>query len=219
MVIDHLAAVVFQIPVGGSWIRLCTRLSMPLFCVLMGYFLEPERRFRIRRLAQIAGAAGIANALFWPHYHRIEILGSLLIAYCLFLMSGRIFPIFLLGLFLYPDDPLRPWFDFPPSIVVAFVAQGMTLRRLGLAPALVSGVVLSSGAIWIQVLEPDGVRHKLLYFLLPATLLVYFGARRPEISLPGLAWLGRRPLTAYLLQYLAIFAIAYSIAFYHLWRQ
>lgn len=233
MIVDHVAAIPLQIPISGSATRLVTRLSMPLFCLLMGYFLKVDSRFdafslsnwRKNRMLQIAGAAILANLVFWPHYQCLEILGSLLLAYGLFLAMGRFFPVLVLSLLLYQHDVLRPWFDYPPSIVISFVAHGMVLRRFGFLAALASGIFLFTGGWWI---EPDsasrwaywGGNQKLCLFVLPATLLVEWGRQmgereqrqRPSTSGKllrgmGLEKIGQHPLLVYLAQYYIVFAI------------
>ena len=160
---------------------------------------------------QIFVGAVLANAVFWPAYHKIEILGSLLIAYLLFFVSGRFLIVFLLAILFYADDPFVTWLDFPPTIVVSFVAQGMILRMLGIRAALLSGTILALGSLGIYLLQPDGVNHRLCYFILPATLLVYAGEKWPSYPLGGLHWIGRFPLTVYVVQYYVIFAIAWGL--------
>jgi len=210
MVIDHVAGIWLQMPLGGSNVRFMTRLSMPLFCVLMGYFLRPERRWKRRRVVEIFAAAVAVNLLFYPYAGTIEILGSLLLAYGVFAVSGRHFGWFVLAMLFYPVDGLRAWFDFPPSLTVSFVAQGFLLRKAGPVPAIASGVLLSLAGLWIAALEPRGVNQLLCLFILPATLLVLVGEKKPQWQVPGLELAGRYPLTVYVLQYYVILGV-YSI--------
>ncbi|WP_186776404.1 TraX family protein [Rubripirellula reticaptiva] len=208
MVVDHVAGLLMDIRIQDSYLRLSTRLAMPLFCVLMGYFFILQSRFKYRRLGEVVVAAVMANLVFYPHYHSIEILGCLVLAALLFKATGPFFVGFAVLLFAYPWDPLVTWFDFPPTIVVSFVAQGMILRRFGIAAAIASGLILSSGAFWIHELQPAGVNHKLCLFILPATLLVDLGSRFPAKHIPGLDRIGQYPLTAYVVQYYAIMLIS-----------
>ncbi len=211
MVVDHVAGMIFLEQLPWSPVRIMTRLSMPLFCLLMGYFLAPARRQIGRRFWEICGAAALLNMVFWPLYHRIEILGSLLIAYLLFLASGWLFPIFILAIFLYGDDYLARWLDYPPTIVVSFVAQGMILKRLGLLTASVTGTLLSAAGLAIYAYEPSGFSHLLCFFVLPATWLVHLGSQRPQFRIPGLDWIGCHPLSCYVVQYYLLFLIVYGI--------
>tara|TARA_R110002049_G_scaffold2750_2_gene21427 strand:+ start:196066 stop:196863 length:798 start_codon:yes stop_codon:yes gene_type:complete len=204
MVIDHVADLLLDISIRDSNVRLGTRLAMPLFCVLMGYFLKIESRHRFRRLLEVIAASALANLVFYPRYGVLEILASLVVAALLFKATGRWFVLMVLALFLYPWDPLAAWFDFPPTIVISFVAQGMILRRLGIKAALASGILLSSGAIWMYQMNPLGVNYKLCLFILPATLLLYLGDRLPEKRIATLQWIGKYPLTIYVAQYYAI---------------
>lgn len=217
MVLDHIAGIWFGLGIQDSVIRFGTRLAMPLFCVLMGYFLMPDRRWEAkkawRRPVQIFLAAVLVNLVFWPYYGSIEILGTLLLAYLVFLASGRWFWLSVLVIAAYPVDPLRIWFDFPPTLVIAFVAQGMVLRRFGIVAAMASGAWLGAGTLWIDSLEPGGVNQRLCLFILPATLLVYLGESVPNKSVPGLEWLGRHPLSVYVTQYYIVFTVAYLMAY------
>jgi hypothetical protein len=70
-----------------------------------------------------------------------------------------------------------------------------------------SGVWLALAAVWIDRLEPNGVNQRLCLFILPATLLVYFGSQFPAKRVPGFDWLGRYPLEVYVGQYYAIFIL------------
>lgn len=209
MVIDHVTGIWFGLGIAETPVRFATRLSMPLFCVLMGYFFKPEARFRFERLGQIAIACIAANLVFYPHYGRIEILALLLFTYLLFIATGRFFPIFVFTIFLFPLDGSTVILDFPITIVISFVAQGMVLRRYGIVAAMAIGTLLASGAVWINMLEPDRINYLLCLFILPATLLVYLGEGWPERRLPGLSELGRYPLTAYVTQYYLIMAVYY----------
>ena len=209
MAIDHIADLLFELPIRDSSLRLATRLSMPLFCVLMGFFCRLDTRFRFERLLQIALATILANLIFYPRYHVVEILGCLLLASLAFRASGKYFAACAAALFVYPWDPLASWFDFPPTIVVSFVAVGWVLHRHGFRWALAASAILSTGAIWIEHLQPDGVNHKLCYFILPAIMLVHLGRKFPDRRIPVLDKIGQYPLTAYVTQYYLISIIAY----------
>jgi hypothetical protein len=207
MMVDHLAGILFGLTIRDSPVRSATRLAMPLFCVLMGYFLRDDRRNDWKRPAQILAACVAVNCLFYPLYGAVEILGSLLLTYLVFVISGRCFPFCVLAIAFYPIDPLRAWLDYPPTIVLSFVAQGALLRRFGMTAAGLSGVWLALAAVWIDRLEPNGVNQRLCLFILPATLLVYFGSQFPAKRVPGFDWLGRYPLEVYVGQYYAIFIL------------
>ncbi|MGB0598607.1 MAG: hypothetical protein ACPGLY_18110 [Rubripirellula sp.] len=207
MLVDHSAGILFGLTIRDSPVRWVTRLAMPLFCVLMGYFLREDRRNDWKRPAQILAACVAVNCLFYPLYGSVEILGSLLLTYLVFVISGRCFPFCVLAIAFYPIDPLRAWLDYPPTIVLSFVAQGALLRRFGMTAAGLSGVWLAFAAVWIDRLEPNGVNQRLCLFILPATLLVFFGSQFPAKRLPGFDWLGRHPLEVYVGQYYAIFIL------------
>ncbi|WP_153557922.1 acyltransferase family protein [Roseimaritima sediminicola] len=207
MVLDHVAGMLMDVRIEYTSVRFWTRLSMPLFCVLMGYFLDPGRPRSLHRFGQIALAAVAINVAYLWLYREVEILGSLLVAYTLFLMTGRAFVVFVAAAAFYPLDPSTPWFDYPLSIVLSFVAQGMILRHGGGLAATVSGCLLASGIAWIGMGEPGDVNHLLFYFILPATAAVHWAARSSAGKVPVLDWLGRHPLSSYLVQYYVIFAV------------
>lgn len=220
MVVDHVADVFFELTIQSSTWRTLTRLSMPLFCLLMGYFFRPDRPVRLTRSLQIAAAAIAVNLVFYPRYERIEILGSLLIAYLLFLAMRHLFSLMVLAIVFYPIDPLAHWLDFPITIVVSFVAQGMLIRRNGIPLSIMTAGLLTIAGLWIHDLEPMGVNHKLCFFALPATCLVMLAShagsshagstRQKQSTTRWLApWvlLGQNPLAAYVAQYYLIFGV------------
>ena len=207
MVIDHATWIWFGLGIAETPIRFATRLSMPLFCVLMGYFFRPKTTPNFRRLGQISLACLIANLVFWPYCGRIEILSILLVCYLLFIATRQFFVIFVLSILLYPLDSSTVLLDFPISIVLSFVAQGVVLGRFGILPALATGLLLASGAYWIHELEPNRVNHLLCYFIIPATLLVCLGGAKPNLKIPGLTLIGRYPLSSYVLHYYLVMAV------------
>ena len=209
MVIDHAAGILFQQPLSEWNIRFATRLSMPLFCVLMGYFLKQTKPFRWQRVIEVAVACILVNVVFQPFYGKIEILGCLLIAYLLFQALGRYYYPFVLAILFYTIVPDGQWFDFPVTLTVSFVAIGVILRQFGIGPAAACAAAISCGAFAIREFQPSGVNHLLCYFVLPATLLVYAGTKRPNWSVPGLDLIGRYPLTCYVVQYYMVFGIAH----------
>lgn len=211
MLIDHLAGILFGLTIRDSPVRWVTRLAMPLFCVLMGYFLREDRRNEWKRPAQILAACVAVNCLFYPLYGSVEILGSLLLTYLVFLIGGPYFPFCVLAIAFYPIDPLRSWLDYPLTIVLSFVAQGALLRRFGITAAGLSGIWLAFAAVWIDHLEPNGVNQRLCLFILPAALLVFVGSQFPAKRLPGFDWLGLHPLEVYVGQYYAIFALLWVL--------
>ena len=232
MIVDHTAGMLFHHLLQESTVRLVTRLSMPLFCVLMGYFLRERESVPWKRVGQIALASLMVNAIFFTKYGRIEILGSLLLAYLLFLAVGRLMPLFVFGILFYMDDPLKGIFDYPPTIVVSFVAVGAILRHFGVGIASAAALLLTFGSVAIHHLEPMGINHMMCYFILPATLIVHLGAIKPNLGIPwpergkapsppgapqrwtdfspatlGLSWIGRYPLTCYVVQYYVLFSL------------
>ena len=228
MIVDHVADLWLDHSIRDSWTRTATRLAMPLFCVLMGYFLRrpppnekastrtneqtEERawfasiRTSNRRLFEIVLASFLANLLFYPHYGVLEILAGLSVAWIAHRFVGPFFVVLVAAIALYPLDPLTRVFDFPITLVLAFVAQGTVLRRFGIAAALITGLGFAAAAFWIWQLQPRGVNHLLAAFALPATGLVAGMARVRDAPtwMRPLAVVGRYPLSIYVGQYYVI---------------
>jgi uncharacterized membrane protein len=214
MVVDHGAGLLLDHSISNSSLRIAMRLSMPLFCLLMGYFLRPNSRFRVRRWAEIAITAGLVNLVFHPTYGCFEILASLLVAGLLGSFCGVFFPLLVLATLAYPIDPTDGWpsggpLDFPLSLVVGFVALGSLHARYGAKPAWIAATAITAFYPLAASLTPGSVSPLLLLFVLPAALLVSAAQRWPSLAVPGLTWLGQNPLKAYASQYYLIFAIAY----------
>lgn len=205
MVIDHVAFLFFDSPIAVDSIRFPTRLSMPLFAVLMGYFLTARGEKGWSRLLQVAAATVAINIVYYELYQQLEILASLLACTILFLGIGRWFAILALAVFVYPLDPTTTLFNFPMSVVACCVAQGVILRWQGWQIAMATSLFALAG-LWL--VEPPS--SYLLYFLPVATLLVAVGERYRELAVPWVSGIGRYPLTAYLAQYFILFAIKYS---------
>ncbi len=226
MVIDHTAGILVEVPINFGTIRFATRLSMPLFAILMGYFLTPGKLavtrprtiednrsskghfliewFATSRLMQILVAGVLTNLLYYYHYGVLDILAGLAVCYPLFLLLNDKFVYLLPIILLYPYDPLNPLFDYPLTIVISLVAQGMLLRQRGLGLASLSAVGLTLVGMAI-ISQPS---FFVLLFTLPATVLIGLAARSKGFSHPWLVFLGRHPLTVYVVQYYVLFAIA-----------
>lgn len=218
MVVDHVADLLFDLRVDDSVIRSATRLSMPLFSILMGYFFRfcdsvqsLAARFRPERTTQIIIAMAAVNLVFYPHHHLVDILASLLVAYLAYLILGKYFSWCVLLIIAYPIDPSIGRFDFPITIAVSFVAQGSILRQHGFRWALLSGLLLTLAGWWVFKYQHAAVFHKLFYFVLPATIMIAWAEKSPARNIPGLSLVGRYPLTAYVAQYYVIFLIAYLV--------
>lgn len=213
MVVDHVAGILLSIPIDYSTIRLGTRLSMPLFAILMGYFFSAKgvplnspwrERFQIQRLLQILVAAAATSSLYYSYFGKLDILASLAICYFCYLILRSKFVLLVVALLLYRVDVTSQILDFPLSIVLSLVAQGMLLRKMGLVPAAVSAIVLT--LIGMGIVEKPSLL--VLLFVLPATLLVGLAGQSKGLSHPWLTFLGRYPLTVYVVQYFVIFGIA-----------
>jgi len=212
MVLDHAVGILLGVSIEFSSVRFWTRLSMPLFCLLMGYFLTVGKPLNRHRYLQIAIAMVVINAAYWPLYDKFEILASLLLAFTVLRAVGKAYPWFVGMVLLYPVDPLDQWFDYAPSLVISFVTLGMILRQRGLQAALLIAAGLTTGAFWLRWLSPGDPSQYLFYFLLPAIGLLSLGVRYPDWKWKGLTLAGRFPLTCYLTQYFIIFGLAWWLA-------
>ncbi len=207
MIVDHVAFMFFDANIEPTNIRFLTRLSMPLFCVLMGYFLNASSEVNWSRFYQLCLAALAINLVYFTYYRQVEILASLLVCYGLFVVVRRHLVWFFPLALLYPLDPSVTLFNFPLSIVVSCVAQGMILRQHGWRVATASGTMLLAAVL----LVPAPSLY-LLFFILPATWLVAWGIQHPARGLRVVDTLGRYPLTAYLSQYAVLFALQPAVS-------
>lgn len=199
MIVDHVAGVFFSINIAPDTLRFLTRLSMPLFAILMGFFLARSTKTNWNRLLQLAVASAAMNILYYYVYAELEILASLLVCYIGFLALGRNFVWCFVAAYFFLQDPSRYLFDYSLSVVATCVAQGVILHRFGWRIATVTGLLILPAA-WF-VTAPT---QYALFFILPASLLVAGGHASPKLAVPGLETLGRYPLTAYLSQYFII---------------
>ncbi len=202
MIVDHIAAIVFDVRIEPNTIRIATRLSMPLFCILMGYFLASPGKTNWNRFFQIVLATIAINLVYFTVYRQVEILASLLVCYVLFLLVRAKFAVAVLAVYLFPWDLSVGLFDYPLTVVASCVAQGMVLRQWGLKFALLSAAIISAGGL---VVTPP--TWYVLLFVIPATLLIGWGAGHAGRSVTWLAFVGRYPLSFYLAQYYILLAI------------
>lgn len=182
MLVDHAAAAFFDARIELGGIRFVTRLSMPLFCVLMGFLLPPSPRwwpphFKFRRYAEILLACAAVNVIHWPQHHELEVLASLLIATVVAAVLGPFAPAMLIAFFAYQVDPIATWFDYQLSLVLPLVAQGIILRRYGWWPAISIGVVLTLMTVSGQWIFPSDTHRFIVWFLIPAISLVHIASR------------------------------------------
>ena len=221
MVIDHAAGLIGSWSITDSSVRTAMRLSMPLFAVLMGYFLRPnaswipEGGLRRSRLAQIGLAAVLVNLVFYPMYGCVDILCSLFLVAIMARVAGRVFPVLVVAALAYPIDPTdgwptAGWMDFPLTIVLAFVALGNLYATAGRTVALIAAAALTLFYPVAASATPGSVSPLLFLFVFPACVLLVIAERFPRASIPGLETCGRNPLKAYVIQYYVIVAIANS---------
>ncbi|HBJ36457.1 MAG TPA: hypothetical protein DDZ51_17245 [Planctomycetaceae bacterium] len=220
MIVDHVAVISFDIPIGTDNVRLVTRLALPLFAIVFGFFLidpslslsqrktttkvaAPNRSTwaAFRRPAQILVAAFAANLLFVPEYGRLEILVSFLACSLLYLVLGRYFIAMLLAVVLFQYDPTLNLLDYPLTLTASLVAIGMVLRLYGFQKAILAAAVVTVAGLAAVPAPPLFV----LLFAIPATCIVALASVSPELSVRWLALLGRYPLTTYVTQYYILF--------------
>lgn len=176
MIVDHAAYYLWQIPIAPTSLRMATRLSMPLFCILMGYLLADRRianptAIHWKRFYQLCGATALATVIFYTAHQKFEILASLLICYSLFIVAGNALAVGLLAVFATPYDPTSVWFDYPVPLVLGCVAQGIILRHYHWQWAMASGAVLTAATLVVPA--PS---QYVLWYVLPATMMIAWGA-------------------------------------------
>lgn len=224
MVIDHACGLIGDWSILESPVRIAMRLSMPLFAVLMGYFVKsPSSKSAFSlvdldsplksRWLQIGLAAVLVNLVFYPEYHCLDILCSFSLVALIAWVTGRAFPWLVLVVLIFPIDPTDGWpqlgwMDFPLSIVLGFAALGNLQARYGHRVGLLVAAGMTAFYPLATSLTPGSASPLLLLFVFPAAALIALAEKFPDARLPGLDMLGRNPLKAYVIQYYVIFAIA-----------
>lgn len=202
MIVDHIANFWFIVRIEPTSIRMLTRLSMPLFAILMGYFLVRKPEIHWNRLLQVAAVSIAVNCFFFPIYGKLEILASLLVCYWLILLPAKFSPVAVPLVLLFPFDPSAAVLDYPLTIVASCVALGQVLRYHGWKVGLACSLLISASALYIAPIA------KLTVLMVPiATGLLIWGIYRPKLKVPGLDLAGRYPLTFYLVHYLIVLAL------------
>ncbi len=222
MVVDHVSGILANVPISPNTIRFGTRLSLPLFAVLIGYFMSKQassvcvsssnktvrledRKKRLVRFGQILLAAAIANALTFQVLGKLEILASFAVVYGFYFVLGRHIQWLILALPFYAYDPSLDYFDYPVLLVASLVAAGAMLVARPLWVALLMSVVMI--AIGTPLIPTPSIY--VVWFLPPALLMVAAASQWPELQNRWLAALGRIPLTAYVCQYAVIMLIRF----------
>lgn len=219
MIVDHVAVLIFDQPIKLSTIRFATRLSLPLFAVLLGSLLLRGRRtpsthrpasfqkhwkgVSPKRLLEITAAAIGVNLIYVPYFNNLEILASFVVAYFAAIVLGRHMIWMAAAVFAFPWDRSGLIFDYPLSVICGLVALGVILDRFGLRVAMLIAVIQCFAAIAL-VTEPSVY---VLLFAPLATALVGLAWKWPDLSHPWLVWIGERPLTIYAAQYYVLMAI------------
>lgn len=211
MIVDHVAWLYFDQPIQPTSIRFVTRLSMPLFCVLTGYFALRSSDTNWARLGQVLLAAIVVNFAYFTLYGRLEILASLLVCYLLIAACKAWFMLAALAFLLFPWDVSAAVFDYPISAVATCMAVGGIQRKWGWQIGLSMAVLISLSLLALRGWQGDFriVSQPTVYvliFLPLASGLLAVGTLRPAWSLRGLAWIGRYPLSVYVGQYFVLLA-------------
>ncbi|MEM7478645.1 MAG: heparan-alpha-glucosaminide N-acetyltransferase domain-containing protein [Planctomycetota bacterium] len=235
MIVDHAAWLYWDQSISPSSIRFVTRLSMPLFCVLLGYLagLKIQRSltkdsqstnyFQLiqattnwARVLQILAAVVAINLLYFNLFHQFEILASILIVvlamalarsgFCIAMLAPLLFPLEATWLVHKPVDTETLLFDFPVTVVACCTAGGFMLGRFGLRPAMLSTLAVGSLAGIDNLMHATPFLYApptvyVLYFLPLATVMVWWAGKTKEFDIPVMSWIGRYPITVYLLQY------------------
>ncbi|MCA9130211.1 MAG: hypothetical protein KDB22_24155 [Planctomycetales bacterium] len=207
MIVDHAADLLLSIPISLSSVRIITRLSMPLFCVLMGYFLHRAPRLPGKRFGQVLLASIIVNLAYYSLRGQLEILASLLVSYLVFLICRSWFVSCTPLAFAFVWDPTVAIFDYSVFVVVSCVAQGVVLRQFGTRTATLTGL-----SLLVATFAVSPPTQYVLFFVLPATLIIAWAAKHPDWNLTMLNGIGRYPLSAYVIQYYVLIAIHLSVS-------
>lgn len=212
MIVDHVFGIWFDHSISHSPIRMLTRLSMPMFMVLAGYLLaRSEGRIRPQRWMEIAFSAVAVNALVFPYFQRIDILGSFLVVLIMTHFLGKQAWVLTFGILIQGvmKDPSGAWFDYPISLIMTPVGIGFAYQRFGFRLGLLAALFPLLGLAWIS----DHTSLSLL--AIPLAYLLLVQVQFLERSLTWLrsasqwAWspltwirvMGQYPLRIYVAQY------------------
>lgn len=235
MIFDHIAWQFFQVNIAFDTVRFWTRLSMPLFCVLMGYFLasrhapsnaasgggesekqmQPPPRLNWSRFAQIAMAAAVLNVFYYTQYGQLEVLASLLVSYCAFALFSTLgiqqcFGFAVLAAFAFDFDPSRIAVREGKELFDFPVSVVLAIVATGVVHRNYGPILGMSSALVLllagMIVNPPTVY--VLWFTPLAVLLVILGERFSEVHVPVLEWIGRYPLAIYVAQYMLLFLLA-----------
>lgn len=206
MIVDHAADMLWHLAIEPNNLRMLTRLSMPLFCVLVGYFLSGKAKLNPGRMLQIAGAAVLANLIYWPLNGRLEILVSLLLCIGIypFLKSRFVFLVIAVG--FVSVDPTRFVLDYPLSACVAMVALGVIGKTYSMGVALLVSLLFPIASL----LDASTTRY-VLWCAPPAVGLLMLAVHKRLPAVAGLSNLGKYPLSAYVLQYYVLWIVAWIL--------
>ena len=213
MVIDHVAHALDYL-IEPTNIRIVTRLSMPLFAILMGYFLVKSQRTNYLRLLQLGIAAVFMSWVTTRAFGQAEILAALFCSAIIFHLTKPIFPIFVVAAFIFAFDPTNAgsgleWlpitFDYPLTICLSCVALGAVVARCHAVIAIIAAALVAAAG-WI-VPPPSAY---VLIASLPATALLVIASNYGAISIwrskfaTWLGFCGRYPLSIYIVHYVAV---------------
>ncbi|MCA9191383.1 MAG: DUF1624 domain-containing protein [Planctomycetales bacterium] len=221
MILDHAVWIFADIRISVTTIRFVTRFCLPLFCILMGYFLAHQVRFNLRRYTHLILAALVINVGYFSRYHQLEILSSLLICatlYWLLFYCGvqNWFALTALAPVFYWIDPTSVWhqrppydfalFDYPLTVVMGFVAVGCILKQVGTRTALSVTIFYLLGIWWI------GGHTGLVFAWGPVVVLcIDWGKKNPSQEIRSISWIGKHPLSIYVIQYFVLWCIQWFV--------
>ncbi len=225
MVVDHAADMLWQVRIAPDTLRIATRLAMPLFCMLTGYLLYRSRLPRVGRLGQVVVASILANIVYWSLYQRLEILASILLAFVIYFAVRRWMPVCILLVLLARVDPSGALLDYPLLVVTSCIAAGSALRwasdcKRSVAVKDCGSMRFRNHALvvlaWFFLAASSAFVPRptayVLWFVPVAGMLIWAAASKRLVNVVPLEFLGRYPLTAYVLQYFVLWGLSRAIA-------
>lgn len=208
MIVDHAVWLFGDGLIQPFEVRFFTRLSMPLFCVITGFFLAKRKQLNWKRVFQLCVCALVLNVainiVFYPGFQQMEILVSLLSCYLIYAVAGKWMVLLVGASLLYSLDPTAnalamPIFDYPLSVVAALVALGIALNNFGARTALLACLAVVP-AFWLVPAPTVYV----LWFAPLALGVVSIAVQKPNLNVPIVGWVGRHPLAIYTMHYLLL---------------
>jgi hypothetical protein len=205
MFFDHVAAIAFSQGIELFNVRFFARVAEPIFALLFGYFLLGRNKKRLAfRLAEIFFVAVVINIFFYSVTGVFDILVDFLVIGIFYMLVGDALKYFFPVVFLTPIFP--EIFDYPLPFVLSQVSLGMLIHE-GKREIIFSFLVFLASAFFISA----PLQYSIFFTLVAGVLVSIFSSSLRGFEFFPVNFVGKRPLSFYLIQYLLAILIAIFI--------